>query len=308
MADYYDSPWKEAITRYFEPFVAFFLPQAHREIDWSRGHEFLDKELQQITPEGELGARVVDKLVKVWLLSGEEEWLLIHVEVQMTEQGIFPLRVYVYNYRAFDLYNKEVVSVAVLGDENPRWRPNTFGYSRWGFRAEIQFPVVKLWDYVDRLDELESHPNPFAMVVIAHLRTLQTRQDDSERQATKIKLIKGLYDRGLSADEVRQLFRLIDWLMDLPGPLQTVFWNEVRRYEETKHMPFMTTPERLGLRQGRLEAIEAILRLRFGQQGLLLMPEVQKIYDPQRLQSILQAAETVARLEDLREMWADGAS
>jgi len=45
----YDSPWKEALTRYFEPFVAFFLPQAHGEIDWNRGYEFLDKELQQIT-------------------------------------------------------------------------------------------------------------------------------------------------------------------------------------------------------------------------------------------------------------------
>jgi hypothetical protein len=40
-----DSPWKEVIERYFEPFLAFFFPRAHAEIDWTRGYELLDKEL-----------------------------------------------------------------------------------------------------------------------------------------------------------------------------------------------------------------------------------------------------------------------
>jgi hypothetical protein len=41
----------------------------------------LDKELQRIVPRAKQGRRTVDKLVKVWLKSGEERWLLIHVEV-----------------------------------------------------------------------------------------------------------------------------------------------------------------------------------------------------------------------------------
>ncbi|WP_460203707.1 hypothetical protein [Scytonema sp. NUACC21] len=28
----YDESWKVAIEQYFEPFVAFFFPEAHREI------------------------------------------------------------------------------------------------------------------------------------------------------------------------------------------------------------------------------------------------------------------------------------
>lgn len=44
--------------------MAFFFPEAHRDIDWTRPFEMLDKELQQITPESEQGSRVVDKLVK----------------------------------------------------------------------------------------------------------------------------------------------------------------------------------------------------------------------------------------------------
>ena len=63
----YDDPWKEALEQYFQAFIAFFFVEAHHEIDWSRGYEFLDKEFQQIVREAEIGKRFVDKLVKVWL-------------------------------------------------------------------------------------------------------------------------------------------------------------------------------------------------------------------------------------------------
>jgi hypothetical protein len=70
VADDYDSPWKEALDAYFEPFVSLLFPQAHRQIDWSRGYESLDKEFQQVVREAEVGRRYVDKLVKVWTQDG----------------------------------------------------------------------------------------------------------------------------------------------------------------------------------------------------------------------------------------------
>lgn len=69
MADY-DSPWKEALDLYFEAFIALFFPAIYTEVDWVRGYEMLDKELQQICPEAEVGRRIVDKLVKVWRADG----------------------------------------------------------------------------------------------------------------------------------------------------------------------------------------------------------------------------------------------
>jgi hypothetical protein len=85
----FDSAWKEALDAYFEPFMAFFFAEAHGEIDWARGVEMLDKELQQITPESEQGRRVVDKLVKVWRTNGQDEWVLVHVEVQSQQESDF---------------------------------------------------------------------------------------------------------------------------------------------------------------------------------------------------------------------------
>ena len=46
----YDETWKEAMNQWFEPFVAFFFPHVHCDIDWSRGWESLDKELHTSHP------------------------------------------------------------------------------------------------------------------------------------------------------------------------------------------------------------------------------------------------------------------
>jgi hypothetical protein len=156
-----------------------------------------------------------------------------------------------------------VASFAVLGDDNPRWRPQSFGYQRWGVEVGFRFPIVKLLDYAARRAELEESSNPFATVVLAHLDTQETRQDQGERKDRKFRLIKRLRERGWSGTQVRQLFRLIDWMMELPGPLADDFWKELKQYEEKEHVPFITTPERYGRAEGRLEAftkgIEAIL-------------------------------------------------
>ncbi len=212
----FDSPWKDAIDVYFAPFLQLLFPTIHDGIDWARGYEFLDKELQQIVPESEQGKGVVDKLVKVWLPNGQENWLLLHIEVQSQEEGGFPLRMFVYNYRIFDRYNRDVVSVAVLGDERANWRPSKYQFERWGCRKEFEFPIVKLLDFLVRTDELETSTNPMATVVLAHLRALETRKNPEDRRIWKFRLVRNLYERGMVVTEVRQLFRLIDWLMMLP--------------------------------------------------------------------------------------------
>jgi hypothetical protein len=307
----YDSFWKEALDRYFERFMAFVFPRAHAEIDWTRGYEMLDKELQPIVRQAKRGRRYVDKLVKVWLESGQERWILIHVEVQTGKEGEFPKRMVVYNHRLFDRYDREVISLAILADDNPDWRPNHFGYERWGFRTVTEFPIVKLLDYLARGPELEADPNPFALVVLAHLKTLETRRSLADRYAWKLRLVKSLYERGMHAEEIRQLFRFIDWIMELPEERDRQFWREITAYQREKVMPFVTIAERIGMEKGLeegetaglLKGIEACLELKFGAAGLTLMPELREIHDPVVLEKILHAIRSAATPEDLRRVW-----
>src|SRR5262249_7504932 len=114
MADDFDSPWKEALDSYFEPFLEFLFPKVHEQIDWAHGYQSLDKEFQQIVRNAETGRRYVDKLVQVCSRQGQECWVLIHVEVQTSREDDFARRMYVYNYRIADRYNKRVSSLAVL--------------------------------------------------------------------------------------------------------------------------------------------------------------------------------------------------
>jgi hypothetical protein len=216
----YDSPWKEALELYFPAFLMLFFPHIHADIDWSRDHVFLDKELQRILPKTGRGRQYVDKLVKVWRKNGREAWVLIHIEVQTQHETVFPRRMYGYNTRLSDKYNRTVVSLAVLADDDPDWRPDHYEDELWGWSVRMGWPPVKLLDYANRVAELERNKNPFACVVLAHLKALETRDDPENRRTWKFRLVRGLYERGLSKENVRQLLRVIDWLMDLPPRVQ----------------------------------------------------------------------------------------
>jgi len=98
-SDDYDSPWKRILETYFHDFVTFFFPVVAEGVDWSKGYSFLDKELQQIVRDAQLGKRLADKLVQVWRKDGNDAWVLAHVEVQGQERLDFAKRMFVYNQR-----------------------------------------------------------------------------------------------------------------------------------------------------------------------------------------------------------------
>jgi len=301
--DDYDSPWKEVIESYFREFMDFFFPAASREIDWGRGYQFLDKELQQVTREAEVGRRVVDKLAQVWRDGGAEAWVLVHLEVQGQKEADFERRMYTYNYRLYDRYQRIVVSLAVLSDEQARWRPKRFGYGLWGCSVAFRFPVVKLLDYRRRWAELEASNNPFAVVVMAHLKTQATRRDDKSRYGWKLRLVRRLYERQYSKEDVLRLFRFIDWLMRLPEEMEDNLWRELHQYEEEKRMPYITSVERIGLKKGLLAAIKLGLKLKFGEAGLRLLPEITALTDIAVLEEITAGLERVKTLDELRRIY-----
>lgn len=298
----YDSPWKEAIELYFPDFMAFFFPQAHANINWERSYEFLDTELQQVVRDAELGRRLADKLVKVWRLSGEESWVLIHLEVQAQVETDFAKRMYIYNYRLFDRYERQVVSLAVLGDEQATWRPRSYGYELWGCRVSLEFPTVKLLDYEAQWQTLEQSINPFAIVVMAHLKTKATLGDPQSRFQWKLSLIRNLYQRGYSREEVLQLFRLIQWMMVLPEELERNLEAEVSRYEEERRMPYITTFERRAMLKTLRENVIEILDARFEVVPPSIIETVNQLGDLDGLKQLLRRAVTINSLEEFQQL------
>ena len=283
--DNYDSPWKEAVEHYFPEFIAFYFPGAYAQIDWSKEHVFLDQELRAVVQDAELGKRFVDKLVRVTLLNGDEKWIYIHIEVQGTRQTEFAKRMFVYNYRIYDRYDKPVASLAVLADEHANWRPDYFSYGVLGSETSIRFPIAKLTDYHDKVNELLTADNSFAIVTATHILTQRTRKNDEERYQAKRLLVRLLYQRNWDKQRVIDLFSVIDWMMRLPEELEQQLWQEIEILEENEKMQYVTSVQRFeiakvrqegllegrqegrqkGLLEGEAEMLGLMLKHRFGE-------------------------------------------
>ncbi|WP_070361379.1 transposase [Duganella sp. HH105] len=254
--DDFDTPWKEVVMCHFPEFMAFYFPLAHAAIDWSRPHVFLDQEFAALSRDAELGKRLLDKLVSVYLRDGGVQWLLVHVEVQGWRDARFAERMFVYNYRVYDRHHRAVASLALLTDDNRHWRPSSFGYRLLGCWMAIEFPVVKLVDFADHADELLRHDNPFALVTLAHLQARQTRGNAHRRRAAKLRLTRLLYQRDWDRQRIINLYRVIDWIMRLPQALEVRLSYVALQLERRRAMPYISSMERYCMERGHQQGLE----------------------------------------------------
>ncbi|NJM66198.1 MAG: DUF4351 domain-containing protein [Acaryochloris sp. RU_4_1] len=189
-------------------------------------------------------------------MNGTETWLLVHVEVQTQAEKAFAQRMFTYNLRIFDCYQQVPISLAILCDESDRWRPHEYEVNYPDTKLNFEFGTVKLIDYRTRWAELESSDNPFATVVMAHLKVLATKGNVDQRKAWKFRLTRSLYDKGYGRQEILDLYRFIDWVMILPGTVERVFWQELQAFEEERKVTYVTNAERFGFERGIEQGIE----------------------------------------------------
>jgi predicted transposase YdaD len=114
------------------------------------------------------------------------------------------------------------------------------------------------------IDELESSNNPFATVVMAHLKVHETKRSSQKRKAWKFNLTKALYEKGYERQQILDLYRFIDWVMILPEAVEKEFWQELQTFEEERKVTYVTNAERFGfergIQEGRQEGRSLILR------------------------------------------------
>ena len=84
---------------------------------------------------------------------------------------------------------------------------------------------------------------------------LKSRSDPTSSRNDPLPLCfpRSLYRAGYNADDVRELFRLIDWMMHLREDLEQRFRVELTEFEEQMKMPYVTSVERLAKAEGRIE-------------------------------------------------------
>jgi len=189
--------WKVSLDDFFEDFLALFFPSVYEVIDWTHEPEIIEDKLTQFGTSSP-GKKTDDdryNLYKVRLLNRKKPDCLINIHIQNQYDPDFEEWMYICHNRAVDLKHGEVLSIAILGDKDPNWRPNTYISSILNDEITFKFLTVKILDYESRWDELESMDNAFAIITMAHIKTLATINNPLERKKWKLHIAKNILGR-----------------------------------------------------------------------------------------------------------------
>lgn len=273
----YDLPWKEVLDDYLIDFLKLCLPQVHDGIDWNSPIENHEQELPKLFPNSLTAGRVADKLFRAKFIGSDQTtWFMIHTEVQVSRQAEFAQRMFTCYYRILDRFKEPVVCIGILGDSSKSWRPDAWEFDLLGCQIRFVYPVVKLQDFAHSIETLQNSQNPFATVICSHLRAQSSSGSPGTRYRFKVELVRSLYEKQWQAEQVRSLFRFIDWVMDLPEPLELQFRETLKLIESEKGMPYITSIERLAKLEGKLEGkIEGKIQLLQDVLGLPVMADAE---------------------------------
>lgn len=250
----YDGAWKEALRRHLRDFIERCFAELAALINWDQEPQWLDKEMSQIIGQSGRRNREVDLLFKVELKNGGEQWILCHLEIQTSRETGFEFRIGLYNAGLKWLFRQNVLTLVILADLDPNWRPVEDRFELGGFGTHTWFPICKV---LDRIEGDWAHdPSLVSQVARAQIAALRTSSDPEARFNAKTQLVRNLYDLGYDASDVREIFRLIDWMMHLRPDLSRRFRNELNDFEKERNMPYVTSVERIAKEEGLEQGIE----------------------------------------------------
>jgi len=123
------------------------------------------------------------------------------------------------------------------------------------------------------MGRIREEQNPFAIIVMAHLKEMETKADIDNRLFWKITLVKR---------EKKMPYITTAEKIGIEKGIQQGIQQ--------------------GIRQGLLEAIELGLKLRFGTKGLRLYPQITKIDNVDKLRSIKESIEIAKEVKEIEEL------
>jgi predicted transposase/invertase (TIGR01784 family) len=221
-----DKAWKEVIEELFEDFVKFFMPDLYEIIDFSKGYEFLDKEFNTLFPESETEDKRLDKLIKTFLKDGQEQWILIHTEIQSYSDKNFEKRMYQYYARIFDKYDKDIEAIAIFtfsGETNKSYK-----YEKKFLKTKLTYEY-RTYDISKQTEnDLKLIKNPFSLVTIAALKAITHIDNDENNVKFKRELLKLLFQSGYTKKESESIFRFLNFIYEIKDPIiKKEFYQEV---------------------------------------------------------------------------------
>jgi hypothetical protein len=223
-----DTLWKGIIEDLCEDFLLYFFPEwASKEVDFSKGFEFLDKELDELFPENIQKKRYADKIIKVFTKSGKEQWILVHIEVQGYQDKNFTKRMFTYFYRILDRWNKNIMTLAIFTDDNPKYIPSEYVYQYQDTKSTYSFDTFKILNKSEQ--ELNIAQNPFSIVMLTAKKSLEKKNLQDNNQFTWKKELVLALTQQYSGEKTRRILNFIRYYVKFNDNLLTQeFENEIQ--------------------------------------------------------------------------------
>jgi hypothetical protein len=160
---------------------------------------------------------------------------------------------------------------------------------------------------------LEASSNPFATIVMAHLKTKATTGKLPQREQWKWKLIRGLYEKEFEREQIIKLFEIIDNMMTLSTELQSSLESKIKQFEEERTMPLISNMELRGIERGKeigkeigalqnaRDFVKTVLESRLGEVPLDVEQYLNKVSVLSTLQEIVKLAATANSLAEFKQ-------
>lgn len=222
-----DSLWKAILEDLFADFLRFFFRNADDIFNMKKGFVYLDKEMGQIAADDNLESpRYVNKLVKVFTREGNEQWVLVHVEVQGYRDKQFEDRMFTYYYRIFDRYRQKITAVVLLTDKDKKFHPREYHSEFLGTELRYRFNSFKIIEQEE--NELLQSNNPFAFVILTALLALQRNKlTDKALFDLKLELMRKLLEGKFSKPTIKGIFLFIRNYVVFADPENSVKFDVV---------------------------------------------------------------------------------
>jgi len=215
-----DELLKGVIEDCFPDFLRFLYPDADRMFDLEKDIEFMDKELQKISPDREeqKGGREADLLAKLRLRDGTEKWILVHVEIEGGRGEDFTFRMFQYYYRILDRHKGMPIEAIAFFTGNKK-QPLPSAYSQSAISTGIKFWFHTYHVMAHSEEQLLAMDNVFAFVVLACQKALQEGKiPDGDLGRERLAIARELFRRNYGRDRIIGLLHFLKNFLYVRNP------------------------------------------------------------------------------------------
>lgn len=244
-------------------------------------------------------SRESDVLMRTYSPQDQEEFLVLN-ELQLRYTNKMPRRMRAYAALAEEKYQIPTypVLINILPPDGQVEIVERYQSECHGLQARQDYRVINLWEV--EVEMVFEQPLPSLLPFVPILK------GGGEETQVREALRRLRQDEQLKELETLLAF-FATFVLESELVEQIMRWDMAVLLESPWYRQILQEGEKIGREEGRQEGllvgISTSLELKFGHEGLQLMPEIQELDTLETLEAILKAIKTVKTLSELRQVY-----